>query len=76
MIMNGTEPSSVGREFASISVIDPEWKEQCERLANQAFEISDVRRPDEIVFIADFAARHQLTLVWRQGVFELEPRRK
>jgi hypothetical protein len=58
-----------------ISVTDPEWKEKCEGYADRPFEIGGVQRVEEILFVADFAARHDLALVWRQGIFELRPKR-
>lgn len=68
-----TEPASAGLEIVSISAADPDWMQQCGRVAEQRFEVSHVHRPEEILFIADFAARHHLSLVWKNGVFELAP---
>jgi hypothetical protein len=74
MIDNATNAASA-ESLDLISVLNPEWKEKCEEYANRCFKIGGVQRAEEILFVADFAARHDLALVWRNGVFELNPKR-
>lgn len=75
MILNGAEPSSRGRGVESISVTDRDWKEECERLIGRVFRICGVRTVEQVQFISAFAAAHQMTMEWKEGGFELKPRR-
>jgi hypothetical protein len=59
-----------------ISATQANWKATLEKMemGPEGICVSDVRTVDAIEFVAEFAARHQLTMTYGNKAFLLEPR--